>query len=98
VIAEIQCLPRPSGTPDDPYAHVHAAIERIETSGLTYEVGALGTTVEGEPDQVWPLLRDVHQACVTAGADSVITVIKVAESADADRGPTMAGLVDRYRD
>jgi uncharacterized protein YqgV (UPF0045/DUF77 family) len=98
VIAEIQCLPRPSGTDDDPYAHVHAAIEQIESSGLTYEVSALGTTVEGEPSQVWPLLQTVHEACITAGADSVITVIKVSQSAATSGGATMAGLVSRYRD
>ena len=97
MIAEIQCLPRPSGTDDDPYAHVHAAIEHIEGSGLTYEVSALGTTVEGDPSQVWPLLRAVHEACIAAGADSVITVIKVSETAAASGGPTMAGLVSRYR-
>jgi uncharacterized protein YqgV (UPF0045/DUF77 family) len=97
VIAEIQCLPRPTGTDQDRYAHVHAAIEVIETSGLTFEVGALGTTVEGEPDELWPLLRGVHDACLAAGADSVITVIKVAETATADGAPTIAGLTDRYR-
>ena len=98
MITEIQCLPRPTGTDDDRYAHVHAAIELIETSGLTYEVGALGTTIEGEPDQVWPLLRRVHEACLSAGADSVITVIKVAQTAIADDAPTISGLTKRYRD
>lgn len=97
MITEIQCLPRPTGTEDDRYAHVHAAIELIEASGLTHEVGALGTTVEGEPDEVWPLLRRVHEACLSAGADSVITVIKVAETAQAEGAPTIAGLTDRYR-
>ena len=55
MIAEIQCLPQPLGTSDDRYAHVDAAIAVIEASGVAYEVGALGTTLEGPPDQVWPL-------------------------------------------
>ncbi len=97
MIIEIQCLPRPTGTENDRYAHVHAAIELIEASGFTHEVGALGTTVEGEPDEVWPLLRRVHEACLSAGADSVVTVIKVAETAEAEAAPTIAGLTDRYR-
>ncbi len=96
MIAEIQVLPNPAGTADDRYAHVHAAIEVIEASGLTYEVGPLGTSIEGDPDAVWALLRRVHDACLDAGAQSAITVIKVAQHR-APGGPTMATLTDRYR-
>lgn len=96
MIVEIQVLPSPSGTDDEPYAHVHAAIEVIARSGVTYEVGPLGTSLEGEPDVVWPLIRQVHEACLAAGADRVITVLKLAEGVRPD-GPTMGSLVDRYR-
>ena len=34
VIAEIQVAPSPPGTPDDPHAHVEAAIAVIKASGL----------------------------------------------------------------
>ena len=57
MIAEIEVLPTPPGTPDDRYKHVEAAIKVIETSGLHYEVDALGTTFEGEPDDVWRVMR-----------------------------------------
>jgi uncharacterized protein YqgV (UPF0045/DUF77 family) len=97
VIVEIQCLPRPPGTAGDRYAHVRTAIGVIEASGLTYEVGALGTTVEGAPEEVWPLLRRVHEAALGAGAESVVTVVKLLEAADDGDGPTMASLTDRYR-
>jgi uncharacterized protein YqgV (UPF0045/DUF77 family) len=96
MIAEIQCLPTPSGTDEDRYAHVHAAIEEIGRSGLTYEVGPLGTSIEGAPDEVWPLLRRVHEATLAAGATSAIAVIKVAEFRR-DDAPTMTSLTDRYR-
>lgn len=98
MISEIQVLPTPAGNADDRYAHVHAAIEVIQASGLTYEVGPLGTSVEGPPDEVWALLRRVHEACLAAGAASAVTVIKVAERAgDEDRSLSMGGLTDRYR-
>lgn len=97
MIAEIQCLPQPLGTNDDRYAHVDAAIAVIEASGLAYEVGALGTTVEGSPDQVWPLLRAVHEATIAAGATAAVTVIKVAEAAPDGEQPTIAGLTDKFR-
>jgi uncharacterized protein YqgV (UPF0045/DUF77 family) len=80
MIVEIECIAQPLGTAEQPYAHVDAAIGVIAGSGLRYEVEALGTTVEGEPDELWPLLRRVHEACLEAGADSVVSVVKVAQS------------------
>jgi uncharacterized protein YqgV (UPF0045/DUF77 family) len=95
MIVEVQCLPTPAGTPDDPHAHVEAAIAVIQASGLRYEVGALGTTLEGEPDEVWPLLRRIHEACLAAGAEREITLVKVAESHG--RPLTMEGLTRKFR-
>ncbi len=97
MIAEIQCLPSPPGTDGQPYAHVERAIAEIQRSGLRYEVGALGTTVEGAPDAVWPLLRRVHEACVRSGADSAVTIIKVAQGADQQQTPGMDDLVSKFR-
>ena len=57
MIAEIQVAPYPPGTDENPHAHVEAAIAVIQASGLRYEVGALGTTLEGEADVVWDTLR-----------------------------------------
>lgn len=79
MIVEIQCLPSPAGTPDNPHANVEAAIAVIAGSGVHHEVGPLGTSLEGEPDVIWPLLRQIHDACMAAGATANISVIKVAE-------------------
>ncbi|WP_369370269.1 MTH1187 family thiamine-binding protein [Promicromonospora sp. Populi] len=96
MLAEIQVSPRPSGTPDAKYAYVDAAIAVIQASGLTYEVGAMGTFVQGSPDEVWALLRAVHEATLGAGADGVQSNIKVSEAA-ADAGPTIADLITKFR-
>ena len=97
MIVEIQCLPKPSGTSDEPYAVIAAAIAQVQRSGLRYEVGALGTTIEGDPDEIWPLLRRIHETCLTAGGESVVSILKIAQSADAASGPSMAGLTESYR-
>ena len=97
MIVELQCLASPAGTPDDPYRHIDAAIAVVQRSGLKYEVGALGTTVEGEPDEVWPLMRQVHEACLNAGADGLVTVIKVEQASRAG-GPTIDSLTGKFRD
>ena len=78
VIAEIQVAPSPPGTPEDPHAHVEAAIAVIQASGLRYEVGALGTALEGEADEVWATLRAAHEAMMLAGAYGGLSHIKVA--------------------
>lgn len=97
MIVEIQCLPSPPGHADRRWAHVEAAIEVVRSSGLRCEVGPLGTSVEGEPDELWPLVRRVHEACLASGADGVVSVIKVEQSRDPAEQPTISGLVRPYR-
>ena len=97
MIVEIECLANPPGDADDRYRHIEAAIAVIEGSGLRYEVEALGTTVEGEPDQLWPLLRRVHEACLEAGADSVVTVVKLAQTSSRVPQSTIDSLTGKFR-
>ena len=78
VIAEIQVAPSPPGTPENPHAHVEAAIAVIQASGLRCEVSALGTTLEGDADTVWATLRAAHEAMLAAGATSGISHLKLA--------------------
>lgn len=96
MIAEIQVLPRPLGTPDDRYKFVDAAIAVIQASGLKYEVNAMGTVIEGPPERIWPLLQAVHQATLEAGAERTLSVIKVSNSAQAG-GPRVSDLVGKFR-
>lgn len=96
MIVEIECLATPPGTPDNPYKHIEAAIAVIQRSGLKFEVEALGTTIEGTPDQLWKILRDVHEACLDAGAISAVSVIKAYQGAG-DRGATISTLTGKFR-
>jgi uncharacterized protein YqgV (UPF0045/DUF77 family) len=98
MLAEIQVLPNPPGTPDDYYRHVEAAIAVIQSSGLTYEVDALGTTLDGEPDAVWDTLRRAHEAVLAAGADSVVTVVKLAQSGESRPDATIESLTGKFRE
>jgi uncharacterized protein YqgV (UPF0045/DUF77 family) len=71
---------------------VEAAIAVIQASGLRYEVGALGTTVEGDADAVWATLRAAHEAVLAAGAIGGISHIKVASV-----NRTMDSLTSKFR-
>ena len=92
VIAEIQVAPSPPGTAEDPHAHVEAAIAVIRASGLRFEVGALGTTLEGDADAVWATLRAAHEAMLAAGATAGISHVKVATV-----NRTMDSLTRKFR-
>ena len=92
MIAEIQVAPSPPGTAEDPHAHVEAAIAVIKASGLRYEVGALGTTLEGDDDAVWSTIRAAHEAMLAAGATSGISHVKIASVAR-----TIESLTRKFR-
>ena len=92
MIAEIQVAPSPPGPAEDPHAHVEAAIAVLAASGLRYEVGALGTTIEGVDDAVWATLRAAHEAMLTAGATAGISHLKIASV-----NRTMDSLTTKFR-
>ncbi|HWO94127.1 MAG TPA: thiamine-binding protein [Dehalococcoidia bacterium] len=97
MIAEVECIPTPAGTESEPYRFVDAAIAVIQQSGLHYEVSALGTTLEGEPDQVWDTVRRTHEACLAAGARGLLTIVKFEQVAEGREQPTMDSLTKKFR-
>lgn len=97
MIVEIQCLAFPPGVEGDTYKHIEAAIRVIAGSGLAYEVGALGTTIEGEPEAVWRVAREAHEAVLAAGANGLVTVLKVEQTRDVAAQPTIGSLTGKWR-
>lgn len=79
---------------DDPYPVVDKAIEVVQRSGVKYEVGPHETTMEGELDWLLEIVKAGHRACFEAGAERVITFVKIV---DAVEGTTIAEKVAKYR-
>ncbi len=75
VLVSFQVLPRADGL--DIYDVVDRAIAVVQASGVPYEVGAMETTMEGEYDPLMRIVKEAQEACMDAGAERVITVIKV---------------------
>lgn len=90
VTVAVQVLPL---TPDA-YAVVDRAIEVIARSGVKYEVGPMETTMEGDLDQLLEVAKSAHRVCRAAGAERVVTIIKIG---DAIGGSTIADKVGKYR-
>ncbi len=75
-VAEITVIPLVEGS-IRPY--IDRAIEEIKKCGLKYEVDALGTTVEGNLDQLLDCIKRCHQAVLEASANRVITEVRIDE-------------------
>lgn len=95
MIIEFHVSPNPPGEASQ-YEHVEAAIGEVQKSGLQHEVGALGTTFEGTPDEVWALLRKAHEATLVSGANSCITEVRIFQR-NGDDAPLMSKLVAPFR-
>ena len=80
VVADITVFPLiPAISEDEVYKVVDAAIEYIKNSGLQYEIGAMSTTVQGEFDEVFDLIKKVHKIPFDLGIERVITIARVDE-------------------
>jgi uncharacterized protein YqgV (UPF0045/DUF77 family) len=88
----LQVLPRAEGV--DIYDLVDRAIGVIQASGIPYEVGPMETTMEGPYDKVTAIAKEALEACMDAGADRIVALIKL----DWKRGGvTVEEKIGKYR-
>lgn len=87
----VQVLPL---TTNDVYAAVDQAIAVIADSGVTYEVTAMETVMEGSLDTLLDIARQAHLACLEASAGKVVTIIKIGDSPE---GTTIDEKLCKYR-
>jgi uncharacterized protein (TIGR00106 family) len=79
---------------EEPYPVVDQAIQIISESGVKYEVGAMETVMEGPLDQLLEVAKSAHLACLEAGAEKVVTIIKIGDHVS---GTTIDEKVRKYR-
>lgn len=70
----------PTSATIHPYLLVDKAIEVIEKSGLIYKVTPFETVIEGSYDEIMTVVKQAQEACYEAGADSMMTYIKIQSS------------------
>jgi len=56
---------------------VDRAIRTIKESGIKYEVGAVGTTLEGTLEQILAVAKQAHLAALDEAKDRVITDLRI---------------------
>ena len=70
----------PSSSTKHPYSIVDEAIKVIAGSGLKYKVTPFETVIEGDYDDVMQVAKQAQEACYAAGADSLMTYVKIQSS------------------
>lgn len=76
----IQVLPTCSGK--DSYTIVDEAIKVISQSGLKFRVCPFETVIEGNYEEVMAVVRKAIEACYAAGAEKVLTNLKIQSARD----------------
>ena len=79
----------------DVYSAVDSVIDIIARSGLKYEVGAMSTSVEGDPGELFRLAEKCHSEAFQLGADDVITIFRIHQSRKYD--DSIDGKVAKHR-
>ena len=74
MLAEFSITPLDKGESVSKY--VAGSLKLISESGLNYKISAMGTIVEGEPDEVFDLIKRCHMQ-MREISNRVSTVIKI---------------------
>lgn len=56
---------------------IDAVIALVKQSGVTYEVGPMETTMEGELEVLFDIVKKSQYLCIQKGAASVFTNVKI---------------------
>jgi uncharacterized protein YqgV (UPF0045/DUF77 family) len=78
----------------DIYGIVDQVIQYIQQTGLTYVVGPMETTVEGDLDSLLQIVKDSLAICTEAGVERVIAVVKIDYK---PFGVTIDEKISKYR-
>lgn len=79
----IQVLPKVDGE-SEVIRVVDEVIAYIKSTGLSYQVGAFETTIEGEYDVLMDIVKECQKIAIRAGAESVSTYVKIAYKPEGD--------------
>ena len=83
VSVELCLVPIGTGTSVSPYV---AECQRVlEAAGLTPQMHAYGTNVEGEWETVFAAIRRCHEAVHAMGAERIFTSLKVGTRTDREQ-------------
>ena len=81
-ILEISVMPLGTGTPSVSRFVVGAVKILQAEKGVKYEMSSMGTNIEGDLEQLLDLAWRMHRSAFDAGAQRVVTTMKIDERRD----------------
>ncbi|MBP3038416.1 thiamine-binding protein [Bacillaceae bacterium Marseille-Q3522] len=92
-LVSVQIIPKTKHG-EDVIPYVDEAIRVIAESGVTYQVNALETTMEGELTQLLSVIEKMNERMIEIGSKNVISQVKILYQPS---GITMNDLTHKYR-
>nr|WP_320116569.1 MTH1187 family thiamine-binding protein [uncultured Desulfuromonas sp.] len=80
-VVQISCTPLGEGS-GGLSKFVAGCLQLVKESGLKYQLTPMGTILEGELDEIFALVRKMHESPFNAGAHRVSTLIKIDDRRD----------------
>jgi len=80
-VVQISCTPLGEGS-GGLSKFVAGCLQLVKESGLNYQLTPMGTILEGELDEIFALVRKMHESPFNAGAHRVSTLIKIDDRRD----------------
>jgi uncharacterized protein (TIGR00106 family) len=80
-VVEISVVPLGTAT-TSVSTYVAACVEVVAASGLNYRLTPMGTVIEGDLDDLLPVLRRMHEVPFQQGAQRVSTLLKIDDRRD----------------
>ncbi|MDD5501878.1 MAG: MTH1187 family thiamine-binding protein [Candidatus Thermoplasmatota archaeon] len=94
IIAEVSVVPVGAGTSVSKY--VREGIRALESSGLRTQTNAMATDIEAKSiDEIFAAVKSAHLAVLGAGAQRVLTTLKIDDRIDKEA--TMESKVNAVR-
>ncbi|MGC8492731.1 MAG: MTH1187 family thiamine-binding protein [Syntrophobacteraceae bacterium] len=81
-IVEVSIVPLGAGVGVSSF--VAGAIRVLEKSALKYELTAMGTIISGDLDDIFGVIRKMHESCFDAGSVRVLTQIRIDDRRDSE--------------
>lgn len=63
-------------------AYVAKALTILRKTSLRYELTAMGTIITGDLEEIWEVLKQMHESCFALDAPRVLTQIKIDDRRD----------------
>jgi uncharacterized protein (TIGR00106 family) len=62
--------------------HVARVLKVLQESSLKFELTAMGTIINGDLEEIWQVLRKMHESCFAGEVGRVLTQVKIDDRRD----------------